>query len=49
MELHDPIELLQRSLDEWETPYVELDIFGTGGAQRIVKTVNVFCQALLHG
>jgi hypothetical protein len=47
MELHDPIELIQRNLGEWETPYVELDIFGTGDAQRIVKTVDAFCRAHL--
>ena len=42
--LQDPAALIQRNLDEWETPCVELDIFGTGSAGRIAEIVDAFCR-----
>ncbi len=42
--LHDPVPLVQSCLDEWGTPYVELDIFGTDRAEEIVSTVSRFCR-----
>src|SRR5262245_34426269 len=41
--LHDPVALIQKNLDEWGTPYVELDIFATDDARRIVEIVDAFC------
>jgi len=41
--LHDPVDLIQRNLDEWGMPYVELDIFATDDARRIVELVDAFC------
>ena len=45
--LHDPVTLIQSSLDEWGTPYVELDVFATDRAHEIVATVDTFCAEWL--
>jgi hypothetical protein len=45
--LHDPVALLQKNLDEWSTPYVELDIFATDSAQEIADIINTFCREQL--
>lgn len=43
----DPIETIQAAIDEWETPLVELDVFGTDQASEIAGLTNGFCQARL--
>src|SRR2546426_2250121 len=45
--LHDPVTLIQRSLDEWGTPYVELDVFAADRAHEIVAAVDTFCRERL--
>jgi len=45
--LYDPVVLLQQSLDLWDTPYVELDIFATDRAVQIVDVVDTFCRTHL--
>ena len=45
--LHNPAELIQKSLDLWSIPYVELDIFRTDNAATIAGTVNAFCEEYL--
>ncbi len=43
--LHDPIELIQRSLDEWDdVPPVEADIFETASASAIADSITGFCE-----
>ena len=45
--LHDPVEILQKEIQTWESPFVEVDCFGTDSASRIVRMMNEFCQAHL--
>lgn len=45
--VHDPVEILQKELRTWGTPFVELDCFGTDSAERIVETMDEFCRAHL--
>ena len=45
--VHDPVELIQKDLDTWATPFVELDCFGTDSAERIAEMMNEFCRAHL--
>lgn len=42
--IHDPASVIRKNLNRWETPYVELDIFGTGSAGRIAEIVDAFCR-----
>jgi hypothetical protein len=44
VELLDPVECIRQSVGAWATPYVELDIFGTGDAAKIAFTVDAFCR-----
>jgi hypothetical protein len=46
--VNDPVELIQKTLDQWDIPYVEQDIFDTDDARRIAATVNAFCEKHLH-
>jgi hypothetical protein len=43
----DPIETIRTEIQTWDSPFVELDCFGTDNAERIVEMINVFCQAHL--
>jgi hypothetical protein len=45
--VHDPIKTLQKELETWGTPFVELDCFGTDCAERIADTMDEFCRAHL--
>jgi len=45
--IHDPVEILQTSLNTWDTPFVELDCFGTDNAERITEVMNEFCRTHL--
>lgn len=45
--VHDPVEILQKEIQTWDAPFVELDCFGTDNAERIVEIVNEFCQSHL--
>ena len=46
-DIYDTVETLQRELQTWDTPFVELDCFGTDKAQRIAQMIDEFCQAHL--
>jgi hypothetical protein len=43
----DPIETIRTEIQTWDSPFVELDCFGTDNAARIVEMMNAFCQAHL--
>lgn len=43
----DPVEVIQKELRTWGTPFVELDCFGTDSAERIAEMMNKFCQTHL--
>jgi hypothetical protein len=45
--IHDPVEVIQKDLDTWDAPFVEMDCFGTDSAERIVEIMNEFCCAHL--
>jgi len=45
--VHDPVETLQREIQTWDVPFVELDCFGIGKPERIAAIVNEFCRAHL--
>jgi hypothetical protein len=45
--VHDPIETLQREIQTWDVPFIELDCFGTDNAERVAAIVNEFCRAHL--
>jgi hypothetical protein len=40
----DPVAVVRASLDEWEVPFVELDVFGTADAGAIVEQVDEFAR-----
>ena len=35
-------------IQQWDTPFVELAIFGTGNGQKIAHYLNTFCEQTLH-
>jgi len=41
---NDPIAVIQAAIDDWESPIVELDIFGTGRADEILAVMDEFCR-----
>jgi len=43
----DPVETLQKEIQTWDSPFVELDCFGTDNAEQIAEIVNEFCRAHL--
>jgi hypothetical protein len=45
--VHDPVKTLQKELETWGTPFVELDCFGTDSGERIAGTMDEFCRAHL--
>jgi Phosphotransferase enzyme family len=44
---HDPVETLQKEIQTWDAPFVEIDCFGTESAERIAELINEFCRAYL--
>jgi hypothetical protein len=42
--VRDPILVIQAALDEWDVAFVELDVFGTSDAARIVELVDRFTR-----
>jgi hypothetical protein len=42
--VHDPSETIQKKIQTWDTPFVELDCFGTDNAERIAEMMNDFCR-----
>jgi hypothetical protein len=45
--VHDSVEIIRKEIESWDSPFVELDCFGTSNAERIATIVNEFCQAHL--
>ena len=45
--VRDPVDLIQTEIQTWESPFVELDCFGTANAEQIAEIVNEFCRAHL--
>jgi hypothetical protein len=45
--IHDPRETLQKEIQTWAAPFVELDCFGTESPERIVALINEFCRVHL--
>jgi hypothetical protein len=45
--IHHPVETLQKEIQTWDSPFVELDCFGTDSAERIADTMDEFCRAHL--
>jgi len=45
--IHDPVETLQKEIQTWGTPFVELDCFGTDNPGQIAAMINAFCHAHL--
>jgi hypothetical protein len=45
--LHNPLEILQKEIQTWESPFVELDCFGTARAERIAEMMDAFCRVHL--
>jgi hypothetical protein len=44
---HDPVEVLQKEIQTWNTPFVEMDCFGTDNVTQIAKIMDDFCEAYL--
>lgn len=45
--ISDPIETIRAEIATWDSPFVELDCFGTDNADRIARMVDQFCRAHL--
>jgi hypothetical protein len=45
--VHDSVETLQKEIQTWKSPFVELDCFGTGNAERIAEMIDEFCRTHL--
>ena len=45
--IHDPVDTLQKEIQTWGTPFVELDCFDTDNPEQIAAMINAFCQAHL--
>jgi hypothetical protein len=46
--VHEPVEIIRKEIETWDSPFVELDCFGTADAERIARTTNEFCRSYLH-
>jgi hypothetical protein len=44
----DPVEVIRKEIETWDSPFVELDCFGTDDAEQIASVMNEFCQTHLH-
>jgi aminoglycoside phosphotransferase (APT) family kinase protein len=51
--IYDPVDILQKEIQTWDSPFVELDCFGTDRAEQIAEMINHFCRgrlgSKLHG
>jgi len=45
--VRDSVKTLQKEIQTWDTPFVELDCFETDCAERIAELINEFCRAHL--
>jgi aminoglycoside phosphotransferase (APT) family kinase protein len=45
--IHDPIKTLQKEIQTWKSPFVELDCFGTDSADLIAEAMDAFCRTHL--
>src|SRR2546422_10850427 len=43
----DAVETIRNEIQTWDSPFVELDCFGTDNAERIVGIMNEFCRTPL--
>lgn len=46
--MREPVTTIAEQLAQWETPFVELDIFGTRDPERIFATIDGFVRAALQ-
>lgn len=45
--IHAPVETVRQEIETWDTPFVELDCYGTDNADRIVSMIDELCQTHL--
>src|SRR5918996_192670 len=45
--IHDSVETLQKEIQTWKSPFVELDCFGTDSADLIAEAMDAFCRTHL--
>jgi hypothetical protein len=45
--ISDPVDMLQKEIQTWDSPFVELDCFGTDSAEQIAEMMDEFCRAHL--
>ena len=45
--VRDPVETIRTEIQTWNSPFVELDCFGTDNAEEIAAFVAEFCRAHL--
>src|SRR6266487_1423611 len=43
-DLAQPVRVIAQHLAEWESPYVDLAIFGTAEPVAIARAIDVFCR-----
>jgi hypothetical protein len=46
-DIRDPVSTIQADLDTWETPFVEIDAFGTADAGHIAAMIDAFAREQL--
>jgi len=44
---HDPVETIRTEIQTWDSPFVELDCYGSGNPEQIAALINEFCQTHL--
>jgi hypothetical protein len=42
--IHDLVETLQKEIQTWDAPFVEVDCFDTDSAVRIAEIMDEFCR-----
>jgi hypothetical protein len=45
--VHHPVETIRTEIQTWDSPFVELDCFGTNDAEQIVRMIDELCRAHL--
>ena len=45
--IYDPVDILQKEIQTWDSPFVELDCFGTDSAEQIAEMISQFCRSYL--
>jgi hypothetical protein len=43
----DAVETIRKEIETWDTPFVELDCYGTDNAEQIVRMIGELCQTHL--